>query len=291
MLFFNAAWWWILFWMWLTNGMFHHSHLSPIIKSFFAVVASTVQSLHVMLLSLILLMLDRWRGPSLPSTTTAMGRSSGWIRARWPSPSRSSPSLPLSVSPCWCTDGGPRSVESWVGPGLRRSWPPCCSSACGSSTSSSPHWRPTATSRASKITGDDEGKHWTEGEHGGRNQGEVDEWMHLEIKAVSLIYHSLPLRNRLNDVWMDGCTDEGMEDALKHLKGRRKYGCMEGQRQTGRLQELEKWLERWKNGGKQNKLRNTFFLFDLQIQTNQVVLNTPPFQNIILIPKVTYTQK
>lgn len=33
----------------------------------------------------------------------------------------------------------------------------------------------------------------------GRNQGEVDEWMDLEIKAVSLIYQPLPLRNRLND--------------------------------------------------------------------------------------------
>lgn len=103
-----------------------------------------------MLFSLILLILDRWHGPSLPSTTIAMGRSSGWIRAGWPSPSRSSPSLPLSASARWCTDGGQISVESWAGPGLRRSWQPCCSSACGFSTSSSPHWRPTATSRASK---------------------------------------------------------------------------------------------------------------------------------------------
>lgn len=30
-------------------------------------------------------------------------------------------------------------------------------------------------------------------------RGEVDEGMDLEIKAVSLIYHALPFRNRLND--------------------------------------------------------------------------------------------
>lgn len=117
--------------------------------------------LRVMLFSLILLTSDRWRGQLPPSTTTAKGRSSRLIQVHWPSPSRSSPSLPLSASPCWCTDGDQRSVESWVGPGLQRSWPPCCSSACGSSTSSSPHWRPTATSRASKITEDDEGWRWT----------------------------------------------------------------------------------------------------------------------------------
>lgn len=206
-----------------------------------------------MLLSLILLMLDRWRGPSLPSTTTAGGKSSGWIRARWLSPSRSSPSLPLSASPRWCTDGGPRSVESWVGPGLRRFWPPCCSSACGSSTSSSPHWRPTATSRASKITGDDEVKGGTEGEHGGRNQGEVDEWMDLEIKAASLIYHSLPLRNRLNDGWMDGCTDEGMEDALKH----RMHGRTTTNRKIMGAREVAQKMEKRQ---KRNKQRNTFFV-------------------------------
>lgn len=49
------------------------------------------------------------------------------------------------------------------------------------------------------MMGDDKGKGGTEGESGGRNQGEVDEWMDLEMKAVSLIYHSLPFRNRLND--------------------------------------------------------------------------------------------
>lgn len=30
-------------------------------------------------------------------------------------------------------------------------------------------------------------------------RGEVGEWIDLEITAVSLIYHSLPLRNRLID--------------------------------------------------------------------------------------------
>lgn len=68
----------------------------------------------------------------------------------------------------------------------------------------------------------------------GRNQGEVDEWMDLEIKAVSLIYQPLPLRNRLNDGWMDGCTDEVMKDTLKHLKQNGRYRCMEGQRLTGK---------------------------------------------------------
>lgn len=64
------------------------------------------------------------------------------------------------------------------------------------------------------MAGDDEGKDGTEGKHGGRNQWEVGDLDGLEIMAVLLIYHSLPLRNRLND----GCTDVGMEDALKHLK-------------------------------------------------------------------------
>lgn len=125
-----------------------------------------------MLFSLILLTSNRWRGQLPPSTTTAEGRSSRLIQVHWPSPSRSSPSLPLSPSPCWCTDGDQRSVESWVGPGLQRSWPPCCSSACGSSTSSSPHWRPTATSRASKIQKMMKG----EGEHG-RKKPRGGGWM------------------------------------------------------------------------------------------------------------------
>lgn len=140
-------------------------------------------------------MSDRWHGPLLPSITTVRGNSSEWIQADWPSLSRSSPSLPLSALPHWCTEGGQRLVESWVGPGLRRSWLPCCSSACGSSTSSSRHWRPTVTSRASKIVGDDEGK--GNGEHEGRSQ------------AICLIHQSLPLPNTMNDGWMDGCIDEG----------------------------------------------------------------------------------
>lgn len=67
-------------------------------------------------------------------------------------------------------------------------------------------------------------------------------WMDLETKAVSLIYHSFPLRNRLIDERMDGCTDEGMKDALKHLKTQWEGStdAWKEQRQTGKSQELEK---------------------------------------------------
>lgn len=47
---------------------------------------------------------------------------------------------------------------------------------------------------------------------------EGDEWKDFEVKAVSLIYHSLPFRNRLNDGCMDGCTDEGIDDTFKYLQ-------------------------------------------------------------------------
>lgn len=46
--------------------------------------------------------------------------------------------------------------------------------------------------------GDDDEKGGTKGEHGGSNKGEVDEWMDLGIKAVSLFYNPTP-RNRFND--------------------------------------------------------------------------------------------
>lgn len=166
-----------------------------------------------MSLSLIV-MLDRWRGPSQPFTITAEERSSGWIRASWPFPSRSSLSLPLSPSARWCTDGGQISVESSEGPGRRRSWPPCCSSACGSSTSSSPHWRPTATSRASKMTRDDEREGWDKSRT-------WKKWrrMNVWIWKWWLSHWSITpsLYARLNARWMDGCTDEEMKEALKYL--------------------------------------------------------------------------
>lgn len=70
------------------------------------------------------------------------------------------------------------------------------------------------------MAGDDEGEGGTEGGHGRRKQGEVDEWMDLKIKAVSLIYHSLPLRNRLNDEWMDGCIEWRNGGHIKASKNR-----------------------------------------------------------------------
>lgn len=142
---------------------------------------------------------DRWRGPSLPSTTTAKEESFGWILALWHSPSHSSPSLPSSASARWCTDGDQRLAESWAGPGLQRSWPPCYLSACGSCTSCSPHWRPIATSRASKMMMT--GRMVEETGGGGWMDG-------FRNKVVSLIQFSLPpFHNRLNDGWMERCTD------------------------------------------------------------------------------------
>lgn len=95
---------------------------------------------------------SEWPGPSPPSTTTQRAMTSRWSRVTWPFLSPSSPFSPLSAWRCSCTAAGPTSAASWGVRGLLKGWPPCYSSASGSSTSCSPLWRLTATSRASKHT-------------------------------------------------------------------------------------------------------------------------------------------
>ena len=88
-----------------------------------------------------------WHGRWRRSTGRHRGRSSTCQQAPWPSPSPSSPSSPSSASASSSTAGGRTSGGSWVAPG-GANWPRhCSSSASGCCTSSSPPWRPIATSR------------------------------------------------------------------------------------------------------------------------------------------------
>lgn len=88
-----------------------------------------------------------WRGQWQRSTGRHRARSSRCQQAPWRSPSPSSPSSPSSASASSCTAGDPTLGGSWAAPEGAK-WPQhCSSSAFGCSTSSSPPWRPIATSR------------------------------------------------------------------------------------------------------------------------------------------------
>ncbi|XP_074765779.1 sodium/calcium exchanger 3 isoform X7 [Athene noctua] len=102
-----------------------------------------------------------WHGQWRQSTGHRRGRSSRCRQAPWPSPSPSSPSSPSSASASSSIAGDPTSGGSWAALGAAN-WPQRCSlSASGCCTSSSPPWRPIATSRGFRR--------WKNGAAGGRD--------------------------------------------------------------------------------------------------------------------------
>lgn len=133
-----------------------------------------------------------WRGQWQRSTGHRRGRSSRCQQAPWHSPSPSSPSSPSSASASSCTAGDPTLVGSWAAlEGAK--WPQhCSSSASGCSTSSSPPWRPIATSKGFRR--------WRDGAAGGGTPSSVTSPDTSPGSAVSLegtaICQGLPLPTR-----------------------------------------------------------------------------------------------
>lgn len=91
-----------------------------------------------------------WPGPWRPCTGLSRARSLTWTPDHWPSPSHSSLFLPSSAWRYYCSGADRQSGESWAALVSRVYSLHSFFWVCGSSISSSPALRLTATSRASE---------------------------------------------------------------------------------------------------------------------------------------------